>query len=91
MNISKEQYDRIEPYARKLCSATMKVYSKIPPNEMRSKRPDMVILENRINSELKKITGHDDYDIIGYLSADSPSVEGFNDLIKVRSKSYDER
>ena len=82
--ITKEQYDYIKPIARKLCNATMKVYGKIPPNEMRNKCPDMVILEKRINSELKKITGYDDYNIIGYLSADIPSIEGFNELIKAR-------
>ena len=85
MTITKEQYNRIKPIARKLCGATMKVYGKISPNEMRDKCPDMVVLEKRINSELNTITGHDDYDVIGYLSSDIPSIEGFNDLIKVRS------
>lgn len=51
----------------------------------------MAALEKKINSELKKITEYDDYDIISYLSADIPSIEGFNDLIKVRSESYDKR
>lgn len=47
--IIKEQYNRIKPIARKLCGATMKVYGKISPNEMRDKCPDMVVLEKRIN------------------------------------------
>ena len=89
MYITKEQYNRIKPIARKLCSATMKVYGKISPNEIRDKCPDMVVLEKRINSELKKITGHDDYDIIGYLSADIPSMEGFNDLIEAQETKYE--
>ena len=89
--ITKEQYDRIKPYARKLCSATMKVYGQIPPNEMRDRCPDMAALEKKINSELKKITGYDDYDIIGYLSAEIPRKEGFNDLIDARRESYNKR
>ena len=84
--LTKEQYDRIKPYARKLCSATMKVHGQIPPSKMRDECPDIAALEKRINSELKKITGYDDYDIIGYLSADIPSIQGFNDLIEVRKK-----
>ena len=84
--ITKEQYDQIKPYARKLCSATMKVHGQIPPSKMRDECPDMAALEKKINSELKKITGYDDYDIIGYLSADVPSIQGFNDLIEARKK-----
>ena len=84
--LTKEQYDRIKPYARKLCSATMKVHGQIPPSKMRDECPDIAALEKRINSELKKITGYDDYDIIGYLSADVPSIQGFNDLIEARKK-----
>ena len=89
--ITKEQYGYIKPIARELCSATMKVYGQIQPNEMRDKCPDMATLEKKINSELKKITGYDDYDIIGYLSADIPSMEGFNELIKAGGRSYDKR
>ena len=84
--LTKEQYDRIKPYARKLCSATMKVHGRIPPSKMRDECPDIAALEKKINSELKKITGYDDYDIIGYLSADVPSIQGFNDLIEARKK-----
>ena len=58
---------------------------------MRDRYPDMVALEKKINSELKKITGYDDYDIIGYLSTDIPSIKGFNDLIDARSESYNKR
>lgn len=87
--ITKEQYDRIKPIARKLCSTTMKVHNLFSPTEMRDRCPDMVVLEKRINSELKKITGHDDYDVIGYLSSDIPSMEGFNDLIKSQEIRYE--
>lgn len=87
--LTKEQYDRIKPYARKLCSATMKVHVQIPPSKMRDECPDIAALEKKINSELKKITGYDDYDIIGYLSADLPSIQGFNDLIKARKIKYE--
>ena len=82
--LTKKEYDRIKPYARKLCSATMKVRVRISPSKMRDECPDIATLEKKINSELKKITGYDDYDIIGYLSADIPSIQGFNDLIKAR-------